>query len=182
MEKRSMRLRQLSIVACSEDDCSTLFIGKATAMSTIARKRLQMYILRSWLKSFTPPTPEPHTKYAEPILTTYPSTPLQTIVPRRHSLEGGWCKGTIHFQLRLRTYYSDHGCATPTLLTQLRLHLQIASSSPASLHLLSLCYGSIEYCMYEYSNESKLVFCKILTNLRVMSYFLRALILLYLNE
>jgi hypothetical protein len=47
MEKRSMRLKQLSIVACSEDDCSILFVGKATAMSTITGKRLWMYTLRS---------------------------------------------------------------------------------------------------------------------------------------
>ena len=53
--------------------------------------------------------------------------------------EGGgadWCKGTVH--VRLWTYNSDHGCATPTPLMQLRLHLWIASSSPALLRSLSL--------------------------------------------
>ena len=50
----------------------------------------------------------------------------------------GSCKGTIHFQLQLRTYNSDRGCATPTPLTQLRLRLWIASSSSASLRSLSL--------------------------------------------
>src|SRR5712672_2271480 len=38
------------------------------------------------------------------------------------------CKGTIHFQLRLWTYNSDRGYATPTPITQLRLRLRIASS------------------------------------------------------
>jgi hypothetical protein len=47
MEKRSMRLRRLSIIVCSKDDYSISFIGKATTMSTIAGKRLQMYTLWS---------------------------------------------------------------------------------------------------------------------------------------
>jgi len=37
--------------------------------------------------------PELHAKYVELILTTYLSNPLKTVVPGRHSLEGGDVRG-----------------------------------------------------------------------------------------
>src|SRR5882762_5669649 len=58
------------------------------------------------------------------------------------------CKGTVHFQHRLRhgvatpavavQHRLRHGHATPAVAAQLRLHLQITSSSSASLRSLSL--------------------------------------------
>src|SRR5258705_7942695 len=60
----------------------------------------------------------------------------------------GRCKGTVHFQHRLRhgvatpavavQHRLRHGHATPAVAAQLRLHLRITSSSSASLRSLSL--------------------------------------------
>src|SRR5258705_1556436 len=66
----------------------------------------------------------------------------------RQSLADSSCKGTVHFQHRLRhgvatpavaaQHRLRHGHATPAVAAQLRLHLRITSSSSASLRSLSL--------------------------------------------
>src|SRR5882724_12717346 len=78
------------------------------------------------------------------------SLPVMLVVMVLAAVVVWWCtcKGTVHFQHRLRHGVASpavaaqhrlrHGHATPAVAAQLRLHLQITSSSSASLRSLSL--------------------------------------------
>jgi hypothetical protein len=89
MERNIMKLKLSWIAVYPGDDSSTSSDGKVTVMSTIAGKMLRMYTLQHWLRSFTLLTLGPLIKYTKLTLTTSLSNHLWTVMPGRHSLEGG---------------------------------------------------------------------------------------------
>jgi len=118
------------------DGCSTSFNGRATAMNTTVGRMLRMYT-PELVTEFTPLIPELHAKYVELILTTYLSNPLKTVVPGRHSLEGGDVRDRpFPTPTPSRSSNSGHGCTTPTPSRTCNSGRGCATPTPSTDHLL----------------------------------------------